>query len=119
MSEPEYDKLRLVSAPAKNRYDLLLIVVSVAVVAWMAVACLLLFLWKTQPVLVTTGAGVRVAVAACPPFMLVPVIAQSEDSALANVIVGGTVVVGNAALYAGLAAFAYWVLITLTPKRNH
>ena len=112
------DKLERVSAPSKSGHDSLIIIVSVALVAGFAVASLLLVLWKEQPSLVTMGAGMRAAVAACPPFMLVPIVGQADDSALAHVIIGGTVVMGNGALYAGLAAFVYWAVVTFGPRRT-
>jgi hypothetical protein len=59
----------------------------------------------------------RAAVAVCPPFMLVPIIGQLDDAALSRVIIGGTVVIGNGALYAGLAAFVYWAVVTFVPRR--
>ena len=104
-------------APPKGRHEALITIVSVAVVAGMAMATLLLLLWKTRPALVTSGAGMRAAVAVCPPFMLVPIIGTVEDGALTSVILGGTVVLGNGSLYAGLAAFAYWVMVTFVPRR--
>jgi hypothetical protein len=102
---------------SKGRYEALVIIVSVALVAGMAVASLLLLTWKTRPALVAAGSGMRAAVAVCPPFMLVPIIGASDDSALSNVILGATVVLGNGSLYAGLAAFAYWAMETFVPKR--
>jgi len=107
-----------VSAPSKSRHDSLVITVAVALVAGFAVASLLLLLWKAQPSLVTKGAGMQAAVAVCPPFMLVPIVGQADDSALSHVIIGGTVVMGNGALYAGLAAFVYWAVVTFVPRRT-
>ena len=104
-------------SPSKDRNDALVIVISIAVVAGMAIASVLLFLWKAQPSAVTTGASMRIAVAVCPPFMLVPIIGQLDDATLSRVIIGGTVVIGNGALYAGLAAFAYWAVVTFVPRR--
>ena len=104
-------------APAKGRHEVLVIVISVAVVAGMAIATLLLLLWKVRPASVTSGLGMRAAVSICPPFMLVPIIGAGDDSAISNVIIGGTVVLGNGSLYAGLAAFAYWAMETFVPKR--
>jgi len=103
--------------PSRDRNDVLVIVISIAVVAGMAIASMLLFLWKAQPGAVTTGAAMRVAVAVCPPFMLVPIIGQLDDTALSRVIIGGTVVIGNGALYGGLAAFLYWAVVTFVPRR--
>ena len=105
------------SGSSKGRYEVLVIVVSVAVVAGMAIATLLLLLWKTRPWLVITGSGMRAAVAICPPFMLVPIIGAADNSAISNVIISGTVVLGNGSLYAGLAAFAYWAMVTFVPRR--
>ena len=105
------------SVPSKSRHDALVMVISVAVVAGMAVAALLLLLWKTRPSLVISGAGMRAAIVICPPFMLVPIIGAVDDSALSNVILGGTIVLGNGSLYAGLAAFAYWAMVTFVPRR--
>ena len=105
------------AAPSKGRHEVLVIVVSVAVVVGIAVAALLLLLWKARPSLVISGAGMRVAVAVCPPFMLVPIIGAVDDSTLASVILSATVVLSNGSLYAGLAAFAYWATVTFAPRR--
>lgn len=102
---------------SRDRNDALIIVISIAVVTGMAIASMLLFLWKAQPSAVTTGTLMRAAVAVCPPFMLVPIIGQLDDAALSRVIIGGTVVIGNGALYAGLAAFVYWAVVTFVPRR--
>jgi hypothetical protein len=107
------------AAPSKGRHEALVIVVSVAVVLGMAVATLFLLLWKARPLLVVSGAGMHVAVALCPPFMLVPIIGAVNASPLENVILGATVVLGNGSLYAGLASFAYWTMVTFVPKRPH
>jgi hypothetical protein len=116
-SGDRYDKLVKMPTASKGRHETLVIVVSVAVVAGMAVASLLLLLWKVQPSFVTAGAGMRLAIGLCPPFMLVPIIGEAEESVLGHIIIGGAVVIGNGSLYAGFAAFAYWLVATFLPKR--
>ena len=86
--------------------------VSVAVVAGMAIALMAILLWTRYPSLVAGGAGMRAAVALCPPFMLVQVVGGTGDTTLGLVITTGTIVVANASLYAGFAAFVYWALTT-------
>jgi hypothetical protein len=101
----------------KTRHDTFVIFLSFALVAGMAVAVLVLFLWMKHPGAVSSGAGMRAAVALCPPFMLTQVVGGTSDSTLGLVIASGAIVLGNTSLYAGLAAFVYWALITFWPRR--
>lgn len=96
----------------KTRNDALVIVLSVTVVAGMAVALLLILLWRNHPSAVTDGIGFRAAVALCPPFMLVRVVGGVDDTALSLLLTSGTIVIANGSLYAGLAAFVFWALST-------
>ncbi len=98
---------------AKGRDQGLVIAISVGVVAGMVVALLLIFLWRSYPSTMTQGAAYHLAMAICPPFLLVGVVTELTDSTLAVVMTGGCIVLGNGSLYAGLTAFAYWVWSTL------
>jgi hypothetical protein len=100
----------------KSRDQGLVIAISVAVVVGMAVALTLIFLWRSHPSTITEGVAYRVAVAVCPPFILVGVVTALSDSTLAVVLAAGSIVLGNASLYAGLTAFAYWVWLTFWPR---
>ena len=104
--------------PYKNRHEALIIVLSVAVVAGMAIAILLLFLWRENPSAVAGGAGLNVAVTICPPFMLVHIARELDDTALSRLIIAGTVVIANGSLYAGLAAFVMWTMTRVWPRRR-
>ena len=91
-----------------NRNDKLVIVMSITVVLGMAVALILVFLWRSHPAMVTQGGAYHLAVAVCPPFFLVGVVTAMADSTLAVVLAAGTIVFANGSLYAGVAALAYW-----------
>ena len=101
----------------KSRHDTLVIVLSVAVVAGMAIAVLMVLLWMKNPATVADGAGMRAAVALCPPFMLIQVVGGTSDTTIGLVITTGTIVIANASLYAGFAMFVYWAMITFWPAR--
>ena len=104
--------------PAKNRHESLIIVISIAVIAGMAIAILLLFLWRDHVSVIAAGAGLNAAIAVCPPYLLVHVARDIDDTALTRVIIGGAVVIGNGSLYAGLAMFAMWVFGRVLPRRG-
>jgi hypothetical protein len=98
--------------PVQSRNQSLVIVVSLTVVAGMAIALVVILLWTKYPALVAGGAGMRAAIGLCPPFMLVQVVGGTNDSTMGLIITTGTIVIANASLYAGLAAFVYWVMTT-------
>src|SRR5271169_685558 len=102
----------------KSRDQGLVIAISVAVVVGMVVALLLIFLWRSYPSTMTQGAAYRLAMAVCPPFLLVGVVTALTDSTLAVVMTAGCIVLGNGSLYAGLTAFAYWVWSSLCQGRK-
>ena len=104
--------------PPKNRHETLIIVLSVAVVAGVAIAILLLLVWREHPSSVADGAGLNAAVTLCPPFMLVHIAREMDDTGLSQLIIGGAVVIGNGALYSGLAMFVMWVLGRVVPRRR-
>jgi hypothetical protein len=93
-------------------------VLSFAVVAGMAIAILLVLLWRSHNPMVLSGAGLRTAIAICPPFLLVKVMGSIDETILTLIITSGAIVIGNAALYGGVAAFAYWVITTFAPRRR-
>ena len=92
-----------------HRSDTLTILMSVTVVLGMAVALVLIFLWRSYPATMTQNGAYHLAVALCPPFFLVGVVSAMTESTLAVVLTAGTIVVANGSLYAGLAALIYWV----------
>ena len=93
-------------------------VLSVAVVLGMAVALALIFLWRNHPATMTQSATYYLAVALCPPFFLVGVVSALTDSTIAVVLTAGTIVFANGSLYAGLAAFLYWIVSTWGQRRK-
>ena len=101
----------------QSRHGTLVTVVSFTVVAGMAIAVFVLLLWMKFPAAVADGTGLRAAVALCPPFMLVQVVGGTSDTTLGLIITAGTIVIANASLYAGSAAFLYWVVTTFRPGR--
>jgi hypothetical protein len=100
----------------KSRHGTLVTVLSFTVVAGMAIAALVLLLWTKYPASVADGAGLRAAVALCPPFMLVHVVGGTNDTTMGLIITAGTIVIANTSLYAGLAAFVYWAITTFKPS---
>jgi hypothetical protein len=103
---------------SKKRDEAFVIAMSVAVVAGMAVALVLVFLWQSYPATMTQGAAYRLAVAVCPPFILVGVVTALSDSTLAVVLTAGSIVLANGSMYAGLLAFIYWVMSILWPRSS-
>jgi hypothetical protein len=87
-------------------------------VAGMAVGLVLFLLWREHPGTMAQGMVYLISVALCPPFILVGAIGGMSDSPLALTLAGGTIVFANGALYAGLAAFVYWGLMTFWPRRG-
>jgi len=104
--------------PLKSRHESLVIVTSVALVAGMGIAVLLLFLWRTHPSVIASGIGLNAALTLCPPYLLVRVARDMDDTALSRIIIGGAVVIGNGSLYAGAATFVVWVLSRVWPRRQ-
>lgn len=98
--------------PSQSRNNSLVIVVSGATVAGMTIALLVILLWTKYPALVAGGVGMLAAVGLCPPFLLVQVVGGTTDTSMGLVITTGTIVVANASLYAGLAAFVFWAVTT-------
>jgi len=101
-----------------GRNDNLVMALSVTVVLGMAVALILIFLWRSYPATMTQSPTYNLAVALCPPFFLVEVVSALSDSTFAVVLTAGTIVFANGSLYAGLAAFVYWVVTSRGPRRN-
>ena len=102
----------------KKGHEALIIAISVAVVAGMLIAAVLIAWWRFHPSMLTSEAGFFAAVALCPPFMLLRQVGGVEDSVLSLVMTEGTIVVANGSLYAGLAAFVYWALTSCRPRRS-
>ncbi len=103
---------------SNDRDDALLTVLSFTVVLGMVVGIVLVFLWRTYPAMVMHDGVYHLAVALCPPFLLVGVVSAIAESTLAVVLTTGTIVFANGSLYAGLAAFVYWILSNRRPRRE-
>ena len=101
---------------SKNRNDALVTVLSIALVAGMAAALILFQVWRKHPTTMSEGIPYHAAVALCPPFILVGSVGGITDSTLALVLTAGTMVFANGALYAGMAAFAFWGVSSFWPK---
>ena len=84
----------------------------------MAIALLLILLWRNHPSAITEGAGFRAAMAVCPPFLLVRVIGAMDNTTLPLLLTEGTIVIANGSLYAGLAAVVVWALSTFRSRRQ-
>lgn len=102
----------------ENRSDALIIVLAFMVVAGMAVALLVIVLWRNHVAAITDGVGFAAAVALCPPFMLVRAVGGTEDTTLNLLVTTGTIVIANASLYGGMAAFVLWVLSVFQSQRR-
>ena len=106
------------TATNSSRHNAFVIVLSVAVVAGMVVALLLIGLWRSHSSLVMEGVGYRAAVAICPAFLLVRVMGTIDETALSLLITSGAMVVANAAMYGGMAAFAFWLMTLVQGRRG-
>jgi hypothetical protein len=106
-----------VTLPSKNRHETLIIVTSVALVVGMGIAILLIFLWREHPSVVAEGFGLNAALTLCPPYLLVRVARDMDDTALSQIVIGGAVVIGNASLYGGVATFVVWIMSRVWPRR--
>lgn len=102
-------------SPQKTRHDALFIVLSVTFVAGMAIALAIVLLWRSHPAMAQGGSH-QLAVALCPPFILVGSVGGIADTTLSLVLTAGIIVFANGALYAGLAAFVYWAVTTFWPR---
>jgi len=101
-----------------SRDDRLVTVISISLVVGMAVALVLIFLWRNDPSAMTQDAAYHSAVVLCPPFFLVRVVSALADSTLAIVLTAGAIVIANGSLYAGLAALVFWIVSSLRPRRK-
>ena len=106
---------KLLPPISKARYDALVTVLSVTFVAGMAIALAITLLWRSHPA-IAEGAAYRLAVALCPPFILVGSVGGITDTVLSLVLTTGVIVFANGALYSGLAAFVYWAITTFWPR---
>jgi hypothetical protein len=101
-----------------SRYHAFVVLLSFAVVAGMAIAIVLVLLWRSHNAMVLTGAGLRAAIALCPAFLLVEVMGSIDETMLSLIITSGAIIVANAAMYGGVAAFAYWIMTTFARPRS-
>jgi len=106
-----------VKESSRKQHDALIIAISAAVVAGMAIAAFLVAWWRHSPDMLVSDAEFRTAVALCPPFMLLRVVGGVEDNVLSLVMTEGVIVIANGSLYAGLAAFVYWALTSFWPRK--
>jgi hypothetical protein len=81
----------------------------------MAIALAIVLLWRSHPA-IAQGTTYQLAVALCPPFILVGSVGGITDTTLSLVLTAGIIVFANGSLYAGLAAFAYWAVTTFWPR---
>ncbi len=103
--------------PEQPKHNTTIMVLSIAVVAGMAIGVLIVLLWMKYPSAVAYGAGMRAAVAVCPPFMLIQVVGGTGDTTMGLIITTGTIVIANASLYAGLAMFVLWATTAFRPGK--
>jgi hypothetical protein len=111
----EHNERDCLPRTSKTRHDALIIVLSFTFVAGMAIALATILIWRSHPAL-EQGTTYNLAVAFCPPFILVGSVGGITDTTLALVLTSGTIVFANGALYAGLAAFVYWAVTTFWPR---
>lgn len=84
----------------------------------MAVALAVYYAWRLNVGdLRSHGLLWAIALMVCPPYVLSLVIGPDPDSALALVLVVGTIVFANAFLYAGVAAGGYFVFTLMAKKK--
>jgi hypothetical protein len=96
----------------------LLLVLSLSFVLGMAVALAVYFAWRLNVgELQSHGFLTAIGLIICPPYVLSLVVGPTPDSALALVLVVGTIVFANAFLYAGVAAGGYFIF-TVTAKKK-
>jgi hypothetical protein len=100
---------------SKSRHEALIIVSSVTFVTGMAIALAITLLWRNHPSL-AQGTAYQLAVALCPPFILVGSVGGITDTTLSLVLTAVIIVFANGVLYAGLAAFVYWAVTTFLPR---
>jgi len=84
----------------------------------MVIAIILVLLWRSHNPWVLSGAGLRAAIALCPAFLLVQVMGSIDETVLSLIITAGAIIVANAAMYGGAAAFAYWLMTTFVRPRS-
>jgi len=105
--------------PGRAKENYLVTVLAVSTVLGMAVALAVYFSWTSGVI----ASGFRqplsvIALVACPPFILSVAVPPVSDSDLALVLVVGTIVFANAALYAGVAAGGYFVVSTMVKHKR-
>ncbi len=96
----------------------LMMVLSLSFVLGMAVALAVYFAWRINVgELQAHGFLTAIGLIFCPPFVLSLVVGPNPDSALALVLIVGTIVFANAFLYAGAAAGGYFIFTLIAKKR--
>jgi len=108
-----------VAARRRIKENYLVIVLSLSFVLGMAVALGVWFAWTSGAI--PSGFDHPLTITAlvfCPPFILSLAVAPQPDSALAWVLVVGTIVFANAFLYAGVASGVYAVVSILARRKR-
>ncbi len=96
----------------------LAMVLSLSFLLGMAVALGVYFAWRlNMGALQAHSFLTAIALIICPPYVLSLVIGPAPDSALALVLVTGTIVFANAFLYAGAAAGGYFIFTVMAKKK--
>lgn len=107
------------ATPGPRKENHLVIVLSLSFVLGMVVAVGVYFGWTSGMIPPSLDHPLTVlALVVCPPFLLSVIVAPQPDSALALVLVIGTIVFANAFLYAGAAAGLYFLVSVLKRKQD-
>jgi hypothetical protein len=106
-------------ARGQRKENYLVLVLSLSLVLGMTVAIAVYFAWTAHAILPGLDHPLTVlALMLCPPFILSVIVAPAPDSALALVLVVGTIVFANAFLYAGAGAALYFVVSLLFARKQ-
>jgi FtsH-binding integral membrane protein len=101
------------------KYDQLLTVLSFSLVLGMAVAIGIYLLWRANPAALDFHQPLFLAVlVVCPAFILSIAAGAGTESAIAQVLFVGTIVIANGCLYAGVAAGVYSLVTFLWKPRR-
>jgi hypothetical protein len=97
----------------------LVLVLLLSTICGMAVAIAVCYGWSKGAILPSLSHPLTAAsLLFCPPFILLLAISPMPDTALAQVLVVGTIVFANGFLYAGVAAGLYSVVSTIVKHRR-
>jgi hypothetical protein len=103
----------------KGKESHLVIVLSLSLVLGMAVALGVYFGWTAGAIPPSLNHPLTaLALLVCPPFVLSLIVAPNPDSALALVLVVGTIVFANGFLYSGVGAAVYFIVGVFVGRRR-